>query len=153
MLLHHEMKSHVDVVREYGQIPTVSCNTGQINQVFLNVLVNAAQAIEEKGTISIRTSAVGGFVQVKIGDTGVGIPAEALGRIFEMGFTTKRVGLGTGLGLAICKQIVNEHNGQIDMESQPGVGTTVTIRLPIDREGRGHEDAVPGSAGPDSGSD
>jgi two-component system NtrC family sensor kinase len=129
LLIHHELKNRIEVVREYGQIPHVTCNTGQINQVFLNVLVNAAQAIEDRGTITVRTRQRQELVQVEIEDTGPGIPAEVKERIFQMGFTTKRTH-GTGLGLAICNKIVQEHGGSLELESEEGRGTRVTISLP-----------------------
>jgi two-component system NtrC family sensor kinase len=129
LLLHHELKDRIEVVKRYGDLPEIVCNAGQINQVFLNVLVNASQAIEGKGTITITTADADRHVQVTIEDTGPGIPPEVMARIFQTGFTTKKVGVGTGLGLSICKQIVEEHRGTIKLESEPGEGTRVTINL------------------------
>jgi signal transduction histidine kinase len=97
----------------------------------MNMLVNGSQAIKGEGTISIRTFREGDIVSVQFSDTGVGIPAENLPRIFDPGFTTKGVGVGTGLGLSICFKIVQDHGGRIDVESEVGKGSTFTIRLPI----------------------
>jgi two-component system NtrC family sensor kinase len=129
LILHHELKNRIEVRREYGALPPVVCNTGQINQVLLNVLVNAAQAIEDRGTITLRTAAGEDEVRIEIEDTGSGISPEALARVFEPGFTTKKEGVGTGLGLAICREIVERHDGKLELASQPGKGTTVTITL------------------------
>ncbi len=129
LLLNHHLKNRINIERDFGEIPRVSCNVGQINQVLLNVLVNAAQAMEEEGTITITTRLEGDEVHVVIRDTGQGIPAENLPRLFDPGFTTKQVGSGTGLGLAICTQIVEEHQGKIDIQSTVGEGTTVDISL------------------------
>lgn len=138
VLIAHLIKNRVAVRREYGVLPPVDCHASQINQVFLNILVNAAQAIEGHGTITIRTrtatAAELGFpaVIVEISDTGKGIAPEHLGRIFDPGFTTKGVGVGTGLGLAICYRIVNAHHGKIEADSTPGRGTTFRIMLPLE---------------------
>lgn len=134
LLLHHELKDRISVERRYGELPEIVCNAGQINQVFLNVLVNAAQAIEGQGSVTIATSLQGKLVHVAITDTGAGIPPEVMERIFETGFTTKKVGVGTGLGLSICSQIVQEHGGEITLESEVGEGTTFTITLAADLE-------------------
>lgn len=130
MLLHHELKNRIQVVKDYECDGQIRANGGQINQVFLNLLVNSAQAISERGTIRIRTQADGDAVVVTIEDDGVGIPPEHMQKLFEPGFTTKGAGIGTGLGLAICQKIVLEHHGQIDVQSTPGAGTKVIIRLP-----------------------
>jgi two-component system NtrC family sensor kinase len=134
LLLHHELKDRISVDKRYGELPKIVCNAGQINQVFLNVLVNAAQAIEGKGAVTIATSLQDRLVRVAISDTGAGIPPEVIERIFETGFTTKKVGVGTGLGLSICSQIVQEHGGAITLESEVGKGTTFTITLAADLE-------------------
>ena len=131
LLIHHQLKERVQVVKQYGEIPQVLCNTGKINQVLLNVLVNASQAIAEQGTITISTTADQDTVKVVIQDTGCGVPDELIERVFETGFTTKKVGVGTGLGLSICRQIMSEHNGTFELQSQQGVGTTVTVSLPV----------------------
>ncbi len=129
-LLHHELKKRIEVVRDYQPIPKIECSPGQLNQVFMNVLVNAAHAIEGHGTITIRTRYREGEVAVSFTDTGRGIPAAVLPRIFDPGFTTKGVGVGSGLGLAICYRIVKEHGGRIEVASEPEKGTTFTVLLP-----------------------
>jgi signal transduction histidine kinase len=102
-----------------------------LNQVFMNLLVNAAHAIRERGVITIATGVDGDRVWVAISDTGCGIPPQNMNRIFEPFFTTKPVGSGTGLGLSLSYSIVNKHGGRIDVASKPGVGTVFTIRLPL----------------------
>ena len=130
-LVHHELKNRITVIKEYGEIPPVRCHPNQINQVFMNLLVNAAQSIAEKGQITIKTFAEGDIVSVQISDSGSGIPPENLSKIFDPGFTTKGVGVGTGLGLSICFKIAQGHNGGIDVESVLGEGSTFTLRLPV----------------------
>jgi signal transduction histidine kinase len=127
----HELKYKADVVREYGDLPAVECLPFQINQVLLNVLVNAAQAIEGRGRITITTGRDGDDVWIRIADTGKGIEPAHRKRIFEPFFTTKPVGVGTGLGLSVSYSIVRRHGGSIDVESEVGVGTAFTIRLPV----------------------
>ena len=95
------------------------------------MLMNAAQAIENKGQIIIETSITDGIISVKFTDTGQGIPPENLGKLFEPGFTTKSPDRGTGLGLSICKKIMEEHHGKIEVESEVGKGTTFTIYIPF----------------------
>lgn len=133
-LLQHELKG-IEIARVYGTLPKVTCHPGQLNQVFMNLLDNAAQATPEGGTITIRTRQESGQVVVGIEDTGGGIAPETLGRIFDPGFTTKGVGVGTGLGLAISYRIVDDHGGSIDVQSEPGQGTRFTVQLPIERRG------------------
>ncbi len=128
----NELKYKAQVVRDFGSLPEVRCYPQRLNQVFMNILVNAAQAIEEKGTIRIATRAEDEHVVVKISDDGRGIAPEALDRIFDPFFTTKEVGKGTGLGLSVAYNIVQSHNGSIEVTSKPGKGTTFTIRIPID---------------------
>ena len=132
LLLNHHLKNRITIQRELGQIPRIYCNVGQINQVLLNVLVNAAQAIEGEGVITISTRLEGGHVHVAIRDTGGGIPPEHMAELFKPGFTTKKAGAGTGLGLSICAQIVEEHRGKIAVQSELGVGTVVGISLATD---------------------
>jgi len=127
----NELKYKTEVVREYGQIPAIPCYGGKLGQVFLNLLVNAAQAIEKRGTITIRTGAGDDHVWVEIEDTGCGIPPEHLNRIFEPFFTTKEVGKGTGLGLHLAYKIVQAHQGRITVQSTVGKGTTFRIELPL----------------------
>lgn len=130
-LVHHELKNRIRVVREYGDIPEIHCHPNKINQVFMNLLVNAAQAIEGEGAITIRTFREGDIVNVQFSDTGAGIRPENLSRIFDPGFTTKGVGVGTGLGLSIVFQIIHDHGGSIDVDSEVGKGSTFTLRLPV----------------------
>jgi PAS domain S-box-containing protein len=130
-IAHHEVKHKVIVERNYGDIPPISCNPRQLNQVYLNLLVNAIQAIKDKGTITITTFRKNGHVHIQFKDTGEGIPEKALKKIFDPGYTTKGVGVGTGLGLSICYQIIKDHQGEILVESEIGKGTTFTIILPI----------------------
>lgn len=127
----NEIKYHCALNKDYGDMPKVYCNPSQINQVFLNLLVNAAQAIPERGEITIRTGRVDGEAFVAIADTGAGIPPENLPRLFEPFFTTKPVGKGTGLGLSISYSIVQKHRGRIAVESTPGQGTIFTVWLPL----------------------
>ena len=121
------------VKQELGRITKVSCAPSQINQVFLNLITNAAQATpEEGGVIGVRTWQVNpGMVAVEISDNGHGIPADVLPKIFDPFFTTKEVGKGTGLGLSICYKIVEGHGGRIDVQSKPGAGTRFTVTLPV----------------------
>ena len=130
-LVRHELKNRVRVVKQYGDIPPIRCHPNQINQVFMNLLVNASQAVEGKGEVRIKTFREDDMVNVQISDTGVGIPPENLPRIFDPGFTTKGVGVGTGLGLSICFKIVQDHGGNIDVETAIGKGSTFTVRLPV----------------------
>jgi two-component system NtrC family sensor kinase len=129
-----EFRRRVNVVTEFAELPEVECFPQMLGQVFLNLLVNAAQAIEGQGTITVRTALEnqGANVHISIADTGRGMTPEQQGKAFEAGFTTKAVGEGTGLGLSIAKEIVEEkHGGTIDFESTPGVGTTFHIRIPV----------------------
>ena len=130
-LVHHELKHRITVHKKYGDLPKVYCFPNQSNQVFMNVLVNASQAIEEKGDIFIHTYRQDDDAIVEIRDTGKGIPKEHLHRIFDLGFTTKGSGVGTGLGLSIVHQIIEDHHGKIEVESEVGRGTTVRILLPV----------------------
>jgi PAS domain S-box-containing protein len=136
----NEYKYVANVVTDYGDLPHVSCNVGELSQVFLNLIVNAAHAIESAsvtgvralGTITIRTRFDDGAAVVAISDTGTGISVETQARIFDPFFTTKEVGKGTGQGLAISRSIVvDKHNGTLTVDSEVGVGTTFVIRLPI----------------------
>lgn len=129
--MHNELKYKADIVRDYGDLPHVECLPSQLNQVFMNLLVNAAQAIPERGVITIRTSSDGDQVSIAISDTGAGMPPEIVRRIFDPFFTTKPVGQGTGLGLSVSHGIVERHRGAIDVTSAPGRGTTFCVRLPI----------------------
>ena len=128
----NEIKYKATVEKRYGSLPEVTCLPSQLNQVFMNLLVNAAHAIEESGIITISTGVDGDWVWVAISDTGCGIPPQNLNRIFEPFFTTKPVGSGTGLGLSLSYSTVSKHGGRIDVDSRIGVGTTFTVRLPIE---------------------
>jgi signal transduction histidine kinase len=125
----HELKHRVQVTKEFGNIPQVECYPNQLDQVFINILVNASQAISGLGEIKIRTWEEGDTVRIAISDTGCGIPPEFHSRLFESGFTTKAA--GTGLGLSICRKIITGHGGRIELKSQVGNGSTFTIVLPI----------------------
>ena len=127
----NELKYKAMVVREFGELPLVRCIPAQINQVFLNLLINAGQAIETKGTITLRTGHDDAFAWVEIADTGKGIPHDIQERIFEPFFTTKPVGKGTGLGLSISWDIVQRHKGSIRVASEPGQGSVFRIQLPL----------------------
>ena len=130
LLLGHEIKHRIEVVKEYGEVPPVECFPSQVNQVFMNLILNASQAIHDAGTITIRTRLTGATVVVEIADTGSGIEPENLGRIFDTGFTTKSTKSGMGLGLRICKEIIEGQGGRIEVESEPGVGSVFVTRLP-----------------------
>jgi two-component system NtrC family sensor kinase len=127
----NELKYKSAVKKEYGDIPMTKCNQGQLNQVFMNLLVNAAQAIEKQGEIIVRTRHEGSHIFISVSDNGCGIPKEILNRVFEPFFTTKEVGKGTGLGLSIAYDIVKKHTGEILIESEVGRGTTFTIKIPV----------------------
>lgn len=130
----NELKYTCTVEKQYGNIPFVKCNAQQMSQVFMNLLVNAAHAIQKQGTITIRTWREGDSVLIAVSDTGCGIPPENLKRVFEPFFTTKEVGKGTGLGLSIVYDIIKKHNGEITVESEVGRGTTFTVRLPVEKK-------------------
>jgi signal transduction histidine kinase len=135
-LLNHLLKDRVAIHRYLEDLPPVECIRSQIDQVFLNLLANAAQAITGQGTISIETRLRDGTAIVRIRDTGPGIPPDVMGRIFDPFFTTKPVGEGTGLGLSISYEIVKRHGGEIRAESPPGGGAIFTLRLPVTRMSR-----------------
>jgi two-component system, NtrC family, sensor kinase len=126
----NELKYKAVVHKDYGDIPRVLGFPQQLNQVFMNLLVNAAQAIRDKGEIRISTRADNGYIEIRISDTGVGIPPENLPKLFDPFFTTKEVGKGTGLGLHVAYSIIEKHNGSISVESTVGVGTTFIVRIP-----------------------
>lgn len=128
----NELKYKCEVHKNLRHIPKIRCYPGQLNQVFMNLLVNAAQAIPEHGDISIETGVAEGEVTVRVSDTGIGISPENMSKVFDPFFTTKGVGKGTGLGLSISHGIIQKHHGRIDVESEPGRGTTFMVRLPID---------------------
>ncbi len=124
------LKSKVELIKELGELPKITCAPSQLNQVFLNLFTNAAQAMETSGRLLIKTWHVDGMVYASVADTGLGIQPENLSRIFDPFFTTKPVGEGTGLGLAISQQIIQQHGGEIRVESSVGAGTCFYIRLP-----------------------
>lgn len=130
-IVHNEIKYKADVVREYGDLPEVECVPSQLNQVFMNLLINAAHAIEQRGTITVRTGEADDEVWVEVADTGQGIAPENLKHIFDPFFTTKPVGKGTGLGLALTYGIVQKHGGRIEVDSEPGRGTRFRVWLPV----------------------
>lgn len=125
-----EIKHRAHVVRSFARVPAVIGDASELTQVFVHLLLNAAQALDERGgVVTVSTSHEKGQVAVRITDNGHGIPPETLTRVFEPFFTTRPVGEGTGLGLAVCHGIINRHGGSIDIQSVPGSGTTVTVRL------------------------
>ena len=121
----------VRVVKEFGDLPIIECYANRINQVFMNLIHNAVQAMQPDDTLTIRTSAEEGGVLLEVRDTGKGIAPDDLARIFEPGFTTKGDRIGMGLGLAISRQIIEYHGGRISVESTLGEGTIFRIRLPL----------------------
>ncbi|MHB1228593.1 MAG: ATP-binding protein [Desulfurivibrionaceae bacterium] len=128
----NELKYKCEVKKEYGELPPTVCNAQQLNQMFMNLLVNAAQSIETKGEIRIKTWADQDFIYTRISDTGCGIPQDKIKRIFEPFYTSKEVGKGTGLGLSIVYDIVvKNHQGDIQVESEVGKGTTFTVKIPV----------------------
>jgi signal transduction histidine kinase len=137
-LLGHLLRDRIAVERRFEVIGPVECVRSQLDQVLLNLLANAAQAISGPGTIAIETRREGDRVVVRVADSGPGIPADVLPRVFDPFFTTKPVGEGTGLGLSISYEIVKRHGGEIQAESPAGGGAVFTIRLPASRSaGRG----------------
>jgi PAS domain S-box-containing protein len=130
-IIHNELKYRAEVIKEYGSLPPIACFPQQLNQVFMNLLVNAAQAIETKGTIRIKTYQRNKEVVVEISDDGVGIPKQNLKHIFEPFFTTKEVGKGTGLGLSVVYGIIQNHKGRIEVESEVNQGSTFRVILPL----------------------
>ena len=135
----HEYKRVATVDKQFGDLPLVKCNIGELNQVFLNLIVNAAHAIEASGKtggtgkISIRTAAADGIAEIAISDNGCGIPREIANKVFDPFFTTKEVGCGTGQGLSIAYgTVVTRHGGTLTFESEEGVGTTFYVRIPIE---------------------
>ncbi|MDO8931606.1 MAG: PAS domain S-box protein [Rhodocyclaceae bacterium] len=132
-VVNNEIKYRAEVVKEYGDLPGIQCLPSQLNQVFMNLMVNAAHAMKEgkRGRITLRTGHDGEMVWVEVADDGGGIAPENLKRIFDPFFTTKAVGKGTGLGLSLSYGIVRKHGGSIDVKSEPGKGTTFRVTLPV----------------------
>ena len=126
-----QIKDKAELVLELGELPKILCLPGHLNQVFLNLLLNAAQAIAEQGRIKVCSDVLNNEIRIRISDNGCGIPAGNLERIFDPFFTTREVGSGTGLGLTVCRDIVQAHGGRIEVESKVGAGTTFTVYLPV----------------------
>ncbi|HLA27996.1 MAG TPA: ATP-binding protein [Syntrophales bacterium] len=130
-ILTHEYNDRIVVKKEYGEIPLIECYIDRINQVFMNLLVNAGHAIKDKGEVKIKTGMEDGMVKIEISDTGSGIPDDIIDKIFDPFFTTKPVGSGTGLGLSISHGIIEQHKGTLSVKSKLGEGTTFTIMFPV----------------------
>ena len=130
-LFQHELRDRATVIKKYGDIPLIQCYPNELNQVFMNLLRNASQSIEQQGTITISTHADESMIYIEISDTGRGIPAEDIPKIFNPGFTTQGVGVGKGLGLSIVYNVIHKHHGDIEINSEVGNGTQITIMLPI----------------------
>ena len=128
-LIRHETKNRINIIKNYGEIPMIKCFPNMLNQVFMNILINACQAINNTGTITITTEYINKKLTVKIKDNGCGIPQNQLDKIFTVGFTTKSSGVGTGLGLAICSKIIEKHNGEIIVNSEVGKGSEFIITI------------------------
>ena len=131
VIAHHLWKDRITIKKQYSKIPKLQCSPSQINQVFLNILTNAIEAIEYKGIILIKTRADSQFVYVTIQDNGKGIPKALLSKVFQVFFSTKTLGQNAGLGLSVSYQIIKQHGGKIKVISQAGKGTQVVISLPI----------------------
>jgi len=130
-IVNNEIKYKAELKKEYAQTSSVCCYPQKLGQVFMNLLINASQAMEDKGKISIKTYEEKQYVYIEISDTGKGIPLEQLNKIFDPFFTTKPVGKGTGLGLSISYEIVKRHGGEMKVQSEVGKGTTFTVMLPV----------------------
>ncbi|MDT8446533.1 MAG: PAS domain S-box protein [bacterium] len=139
----NELKYKCEVIEAFHPLPLVECYPQQINQVFLNLIINAAQAIETQGKITLTTESSGGEVRIRVADTGAGIKPEHLPKLFEPFFTTKDVGRGTGLGLSVTYNIVKGHSGKIEVKSQLGQGTEFTLQLPISQADRSTREENP----------
>jgi len=131
ILLHNKYKNKIEIIKNYGDLPLVECYPGQLNQVFMNILSNAVDAIDDKGTITLKTSISKGIIQISIKDTGPGIPENIREKIFDPFYTTKGVGKGTGLGLSISQSIIEKHKGNISVKSETGKGTEFIISIPV----------------------
>lgn len=139
LLLDPSVQRRAEVVLNLGDVPAIPCCPALLNEAFMNLLLNACQAIEEKGQIFVETRREGDEVVISIRDTGMGIPREHRDQIFDPGFTTRGVGVGVGLGLAIAWQVVQEHHGSIQVVSEPGHGAAFIVRLPISRKPVGNQ--------------
>ena len=146
-IVKNEVKYKADVITEFGELPEIECVLPQLNQVFMNLVVNAAHAIEDHGTITIRTSKVDDEnICVEVSDTGKGIDPDNLKKIFEPFFTTKPIGKGTGLGLSLSYGIIQKHNGKMDVDSTVGKGTTFRLTLPVTQPEQDEDDQSVASA-------
>jgi two-component system, NtrC family, sensor kinase len=135
------LKYGIEVERELHDVPEILCAPSRVNQVFINLITNAAQAMDGKGVLKITTYADGdGWVHVEIRDTGCGIPEENLQKVLDPFFTTKPVGQGTGLGLSIVRKIMDEHHGKLTIDSRVGVGTQITLSFPVEGAGEAGQD-------------
>lgn len=130
-IVNNEIKYKADVVKCFGELPEVECMPAQLNQVFMNLLVNSAHAIEDRGTVTISTGFQDNWVWISIRDTGKGISPEQKEQIFEPFFTTKPKGQGTGLGLSLSQSIVDKHGGRIELDTALGKGSCFTVWLPV----------------------
>lgn len=130
----NEIKYKATLVRDFGELPRIRCFPQKLNQVFMNLFVNAAHAMEVQGEIRVETRREGDWVRVSVSDTGCGIPEANLSRIFEPFFTTKPVGKGTGLGMSIAADIIKQHKGTITVTSELGKGTTFDVRIPVEED-------------------
>lgn len=133
LLLKNKTKHRIEIIRNFGELPTLECQPDKMSQVFMNLLNNAIQAIPETGRIEIQTQQERGFIKILIKDSGIGIPPEIQSKMFDPFFTTKSQDEGTGLGLAITKEIIDAHQGKIEVSSKPGEGTVFRIYLPVNR--------------------
>ena len=132
-----EFRSRIAVDVDFGELPAVECHPQLMNQVFVNILINASQAICQEGKVTVSTRVEDGWVHIAISDTGCGIRPQDRSKIFTPGFSTKPLGIGTGLGLSMCKQIVEEsHRGTLEFDSEAGLGTTFHIRIPVEQKNR-----------------
>lgn len=130
-ILAHRLKGRIEVVKDYGDLPLVECYPTLVHQVFMNLIMNALQAMPGQGTLTLRTRVEDDEVTVEVGDTGVGIPEENLAKIFEPGFTTKGSRVGMGMGLLITRRILERHGGRLTVDSTPGRGSRFTVHLPV----------------------
>lgn len=132
MIAQHQLRDRITVTKELSEVPPVRCVPSQINQVMLNLINNAAQAMDDGGTLILRSKRNGDFVEMEVEDNGKGIPDNVMPKIFDPFFTTKPVGEGTGLGLSIVHKIVHAHDGNIKVRTTADIGTTFTVSLPVD---------------------
>lgn len=142
-MVNNELKYKAQVIREFAEMPEVQCIPSQINQVVMNLLINAAHAIEQFGVITLRCGHEGDWVWVEVQDTGKGIEPQVLNRIYDPFFTTKPVGQGTGLGLTLSYNIVQKHHGRLEVHSEPGQGSRFRLWLPLRQPDTGFADVQP----------